>query len=275
VYGVQIGTGEISREAGLAKRLEAVEQALALDPNLAEVQLRAAAHYFEIGERRRAREHVRKAYALDRDNPRVLLDYAQTLVWEGRFDEAVDGLRRVVMLDPLSPLQHNVFASYLMAAGRYEEARAERLKELELNPAAKPEIDLDLGHILILQHRFAEARELIQQWPEGDDRDQGLAIVEHALGRSAAAEVALQRLAERTPPGAAVRVAEVHAQRGNVDRAFRWMATARVRLGPDAWFSTEWNWAWKLRFSPFLRPLHGDSRWNAMSKMLPPEKSAA
>jgi TolB-like protein/DNA-binding winged helix-turn-helix (wHTH) protein/thioredoxin-like negative regulator of GroEL len=275
VYGVQIGAGEISRESGLAKRAEAVKQALAFGPNLAEAHIRAAAHYFEIGERRRAEEHTRKAYALDRDNPRVLSEYAQTLAWEGRFDEAVEGLRRVVMLDPVSPLQRNVLASYLMAAGRYDEARAERLKELELNPAAKPDIDIDLGQILILQHRFAEARELIGQWPEGDNRTQGLAMVEHALGRSAAAEVALQKLTEGTHAGVAVRLAEIYAQRGDVEEAFRWMETARVRLGPDAWLSPEWRWCWQLRMSAFLRPLHGDSRWHVTSTVRFQEKRAA
>jgi TolB-like protein/DNA-binding winged helix-turn-helix (wHTH) protein/Tfp pilus assembly protein PilF len=274
VYGVQLSTGEISRESGVAKRLEAAERALALDPRLAEAHVRQAWHYLDAGDRERSEEHIRNAYSLDPGHPLVLTHLANTLAWEGRIDETVELLRQVATLDPLSSLVHNTLASYLLAAGRYDEARAERLKELDLNPAAKPEIDIDFAQILVLQHRFAEARKLIQRWPEGDNRNQGLAIVEHALGRNAAAEAALRKLTQGTAPGAAVRVAEVHAQRGNVDEAFRWMETARVRLGPDVWLTPEWRWAWMLRFSPFLRPLHGDPRWNAMSRLLPPDRRA-
>ena len=260
VYGVQLSTGTISPKSGSAKRLEAVERALALDPNLAEAHVRAAWHYFDVGDGQRAEEHAHKAYAIDPDDPLVMTHFANALAWQGRFDEALELLRRLAILDPISALSHNFVASHLMAAGRYDEARVEKLKELELNPAAKPDIDVDLGQILVLQRRFAEARELIEHWPEGDNRNQGLAIVEHALGRKAAAEAALHELTRGADPGDAVRVAEVYAQRGNIDEAFRWMETARARFGPDARLTPEWRWAWQLRFSPFLRPLHADPR---------------
>jgi TolB-like protein/DNA-binding winged helix-turn-helix (wHTH) protein/Tfp pilus assembly protein PilF len=268
VYGVQLSTGDISKAAGVAKRLEAAQRALALDPNLPEAHIRAAWHYFDVGDRVRAGEHARTAYALDPDDPLVLNHVANMRAWEGRLDETIELFRRIATLDPVSSISHNVLASYLMAAGRYDQARAERLKELELNPAAKPYIDIDLAEILILQHRFAEARELIAPWPEGDDRNQGLAIIEYALGDNASAEIALQKLTQSSDPGPAVRLAQVHAQRGDLDEAFRWMETARVRLGPDVWVSKEWEWAWKMRFSPFLRPLHGDPRWKKTSTQL-------
>jgi TolB-like protein/DNA-binding winged helix-turn-helix (wHTH) protein/Tfp pilus assembly protein PilF len=273
VYGAQMGAGEISAQVGVAKRTEAFEKALALDPTLAEAQIRAAQHYWVIGDGRRASEHFAKAYALDPDNPLVLTYQAHVLLWQDRFDEALEAARRAVVLDPVSTLQHHMLAHFLMVAGRYDEARATKLKELELNPEAKADIDIDLGQILILQHRFAEARELVERWPEGDDRNQGLALVDHALGRRAEAEAALQRLAAGTDEDTAVRLAEVYAQWGDIDEAFRWIETARGRSGPNPWYSKQWRSARELRMSPFLRPLHGDSRWNVTSSVRPQEKS--
>lgn len=268
-YRVQISTGELSAQVGLARQADAIEQALTLDPNLAEAHVRAAEHYYETGHRQRAREHSRKAYALEPDHPLVLAHYAEALSWDGRWDEALQALRRAAILDPVSALNHNALAGHLMAAGRYDEAREERLKELELNPEAKADIDIDLVQILILQHRFAEARELIERWPDGPSRDQGLTLVYRALGQHAESQAALQRLAAGTDAATAVRLAEVYAQWGDVEEAFRWMQTARERFGPKPWLTTQDQWVWMLRMSPFLRPLHGDSRWLAMSKIDP------
>src|SRR4030095_12358991 len=153
VYGVQSANGEISAQAA-AKRKAAFEQALELDPDLAEAHVRAAQYYWDTGDLQRAREHHGKAYALAPDNPMVLTDYAHALWWQDRIDEALEAVRRAVVLDPVSPLQHRVLANFLMAAGRYDEAWAAKLKELELNPEAKANIDIELGRLLILEHRF-------------------------------------------------------------------------------------------------------------------------
>ena len=274
VYGVQLSTGEISTELGQAKRFEAAERALALDPNLAEAHVRAAWAYFDAGDQQRMEEHARRAYELDPRDLLVLTHLANSRMFEGRPDEAIDLARRITTLDPLSAISHNMLGSFLMTAGRYDEARQVRLKELELNPGAKPLVEVDLGHILILQHRFAEARAVIEGWPEGDNRNQALAIIEHALGHESAAEAARQRLAAAYGAQAALRLAEVYAQRGEADAAFQWMETTRTRLGPNAWLDSGSEWVWWLRFSPFLTPLHGDPRWEGASTLLPTQKPA-
>jgi tetratricopeptide (TPR) repeat protein len=195
----------------------------------------------------------------------VLTDYAHALWWQDRFDEALEAVRRAVVLDPVSPLQHKALANFLMAAGRYDEAWAAELKQLELNPEAKADIYIDLGRILILEHRFGEARELIEHWPEGADRNQGLALVDHALGRRTEAEAAFRKLAAGTDADTALHLAEAYAQWGDVDEAFRWMETARLRLGSNPRISKQLHSEW-VRMSPFLRPLHDDPRWDATSR---------
>jgi DNA-binding winged helix-turn-helix (wHTH) protein/Tfp pilus assembly protein PilF len=272
VYGVHMSTGALSLAEGLSRREHAVRRALSLGPNIAEVQVRAARHYFEIGDVERSQQHMRKAHALDPDNPTVLFDYAQSLAWEGRFEEAIPVFRRSVTLDPLSVVSRGGFTGYLLAAGRYDDARVEALKELELNPASKADIDLTLARILILEGDYLRARQAIVAWPEGDDRDEGLAMVEYELGAHAGAEAAVQRLVARSEASAALRLAEIYAHRGQSEQAFHWMRETRSRLGEDAWLSTEWASAWNLRFSPFLRPLHVDARWASVSAITPSPK---
>ena len=81
---------------------------------------------------------------------------------------------------------------------------------------------------------------------------------------------------QRPEPGSAVRLAEVYAHRGDLDASFRWMSRAYERLGRNAWLTPAWRWLLPLRFSPFLRPLHADSRWQDMrTRGLPPGADAA
>ena len=53
-----------------------------------------------------------------------------------------------------------------------------------------------------------------------------------------------------------------------------WMQETRRRLGENGWLSTQWQSAWELRFSPFLRPLHVDARWAKVSAVLPAQQKA-
>jgi len=271
VYGVQISEGEIPVTVGLEKRRKAVEQALALGPNLAEAHIRAAQHYWDTGDGQRAAAHATRAYALDRDDPLVLAHFSNVLAWQDRIDDAAELQRRIVHLDPVSLIGRVNFANTLLAAGRLDEAEAEFLKTIEINPQSRSAVEVDLGRILILRRQFAEALERIERWPSGEDRDQGLALVNHALGRDAEADAAIRRLIQGTGAGGAVRLAEVYAYRGNLDESFKWMATAHERLGRNAWISAEWEWVYPLRFSPFLKPLRADPRWSQVSTLgLPP-----
>ena len=85
--------------------------------------------------------------------------------------------RRAVVVDPLTAVNRNNLADYLLAAGRLEGAKAEMLRVLELNPAVAPETDFFFASILILQQQLDQALAAIRQWPEGRDRDTGLALV--------------------------------------------------------------------------------------------------
>jgi TolB-like protein/DNA-binding winged helix-turn-helix (wHTH) protein len=99
----QAEEGLIPMEKGHRLAREAIERALALDPNLAEA-------YSQMGRLKKyvdfdwagADESIRRAIALDPGNPEYLDQAASSALTFGRSDEALALARRAVELDPLN-----------------------------------------------------------------------------------------------------------------------------------------------------------------------------
>ena len=263
-YFVLTAHGHLDLEAGPALQSAAVERALALNPDLAEAHIRAAQYHKWFGDRGRVVEHVRRARSLNPDSPLVLAFSAGDALWRGRPEEAVAWQQQAVALDPLGAVNRYNLASYLLAAGQFAEAKAESVRAKALNPAVAPEIDIRLAFILIVERQFDEALAAIRQWPEGLDRDQALALVLPALGRDAEGKLAFESLVAAEGADAAIRVAEVHAWRGEVDQSFRWLETFRDKVPRDTVSLMSANWVDTIVLSPFLRPLRNDPRWEAL-----------
>lgn len=253
----EVGVGEGNERAS---QLQAVEQALALEPGLAEAQVRAAQYYWSV-DRARALEHWNHALSLHPNSPLVLGVAAGAAAFRGRFDEAIERQQRAVALDPLGYANRANLAIWLLADGRLEDAKVEFVRAKELSPMKASELDVELGSILILERRFEEALAAIGQWPEGPDRDQALALVYSALGREADGDAAFNRLIAASGIDADIRVAEVLAHRGEIDEAFRRLATARDEIRSDPWTPEIEKWLDEIVVSPFLRPLRSDPRW--------------
>ena len=239
---------------------DAVEHALALEPGSAEVQIRAANYFFQAGELERAREHRRRARDIDPDHPLVLGAQVGTAHRRGDREAAVKLWERALLRDPLGFIARRNYALDLAIVGRYEDAYREFQRARELNPA-RPTNDIEEATLLYLLGRHAEALQRLQSYPDGAARDALLAIVLHALGRLDEARHETARLMQRPDPQRAVPLAEVYAQRGEIDAALAWIERARaveaataplpgLRRFPDAGAS-----------SPLLRPVYADPRW--------------
>lgn len=259
VFAVQLDEGTVEQDVGAARQLEAVERALALDPELPEAHLRAVAA-FGAHDPERARHHLRRAEALDPENPLFIGLSAGRALARGQVDEAVELWARIVAIDPLSVVNRMNRASVLMAAGRLAEARAELLAARELAGGRAFEVDARLGQLLVLEGHHAEALSLLEGTEEGTARDVGLAVAHHALGQARESAAATTRLQALDTGAAALAVAEVHAWRGEPDEAFTWLALARERYVRDLPWG-EVRVAQNSYASAFLAPLHADPRW--------------
>ena len=261
-YWLDTVEGRTPPDEGLPRMRDAAEKALELDPGLAEAHLRLAVYFGQVGDPRRHSEHLRRALELDPDDPLVLGMLASNELQQGRFDEAIAMQRRAVEADPLSGVTRYNLASMLYFAGRLDEAEAELRKVRELNPL--PEyVNEVLGRVLVLRGRFDEAVELAGPWPDGPSRNVVLAMAWHGLGRAEESEAALLALSEAPREMDHMRIAEVHAFRGEVDAAFRWLL-GPVEGAPGGLQAVSRSAvSWMIPMSPFLRPLHTDPRWAA------------
>jgi serine/threonine-protein kinase len=261
-YWIETVEGQRPPELGLSKMRDAAEKALALDPGLAEAHLRLAAYRGTVGDGPERDAHLRKALELEPGNALVLSTLASEAAHDGRFDEAVELQQRAVEADPLAASNRYNLASMLYLAGRPAEAKAELLELRELTPAMHYGNSI-LGPVLVLERSFDEALALVEDWPDEVLRQQVQALAYHGLGRAAESDAALQALADSVRGEDAFLVAEVHAYRGEIDQAFDRLQAAAASAPVEPWLQgPRWR-LWMMPYSPFLRPLHADPRWNA------------
>ena len=273
VYSVQIREAGADVDALLQQQQEAVDAAIALDPQLAEARTRAAAYYFDAGDLDRSQEQLAMARELSPDDPNVLWSYSNELMADGQFDEAIDIVRRILASDPTSRVARGNLANMLVTAGRLDEARAEFRNFMAMQEAPSLDIAVDLARVDLLSGRNEAALQAAASWPEGPDRDFVLAVAAHMLGQSKTARAAETRLMARTDAASAVRLAEIHAHRGDRDAAFRWLNVAFDRMGPQPWLGFQWV---PLDYSPFLVSLRSDARWRpTVQRSLPRARTAS
>ncbi len=101
---------------------EAIERALAIDPNIPEVRSSEAWHQLIHNyDWRGAEKTFREALRIVSDNPNVLHWLSHTLSWQGRHEDAVAIARRAVEADPKSKMMRTNLAYILVDAGQFDE----------------------------------------------------------------------------------------------------------------------------------------------------------
>jgi TolB-like protein/DNA-binding winged helix-turn-helix (wHTH) protein/Flp pilus assembly protein TadD len=252
----------------MSKWREAAQRAVALAPDLAEANARAAQYYWNIGDSDTAQMHAARAIAIDPADPMALSLSMSRAVIDGRLEHAIDLQRRVIAADPLSATHRGNLGTLLMATGRFEEARAELERALELSPAAARTAE-NIAYVLILQGRTDEALKVIQQLPAGYSRDLCLALAHFARGELAESDAMLAKLlalgeAPNVDAAVALAIAEVYAVKSDPDQAFEWLDLARRRIESDGVPMSDSELKGELQLTPFLAPLHADPRWNEL-----------
>ena len=261
VYAIEVLRDPTHR---LDEQRRALERALAIDPELAEAQVRLARYFVATGERAAAEAAFTRARAVGPNDPLVLATLASRESRNGRLDEAVELAQRLVDIDPLSALYRVNLAHLLLAAGRYEAALAE-LRRMQVLSPGREGVDGDIAVALLLSGRPADARRSLARAAAGPARDR----LQVLLGSPADAEAASARLdADRSALGHFFR-AEIAAYRGDAELAFREIDAA-LHAHQIAASRHDLDLPHEITLSPFLRPLHDDARWPALRARLAP-----
>ena len=258
-FATEAGAGWAPFGEGYVRAREAVTQALALQPDLAEghaqkgwIQLSADWDW------RGAAASYRRALELAPGNALVVNVSGTLAMNEGRLDEAIRLFRSALELDPLRTGIYLNLGSALHASGRSAEAEAAYRTAVELSPQRTNAHAL-LSLALLAQGRGEEALAEANQDREEWARLYASAIVHHALDQRAESDAALESLIARYQDEAAYQIAQVYGARDEVELAFQWLERAQAQRDPGL---TE------MKCERLLRSLHADPRWRAFLRKM-------
>lgn len=255
----QANQGLIPLEEGRRLAREAIQRALALNPNL-------AAANSQMGRIKRfldfnwvaADSFVQRAIALEPGNPEYLTQASSSAAVFGRPDKALELARRAVELDPLNPRSWSNLAEVQYYGGQFAGAEADVKKSLELSADAWPGPIL-LSKIYVMQGRPQDALREIERAQYEWARLWLSAVAYSAVGRKDQSDAALQALIANNGARSPFVIATVYAFRNQRDQAFTWLDRAYAQRDGDL-AST--------RVEPLLKNLRSDPRYAALLKKL-------
>jgi len=255
----QAVTGLIPREEGYRLAREAVERALALNPNLAEAhsQMGRIKHQVDFDWTGGDASYQRAA-ELEPGNPESVRLAGASAAILGRFDQALQLQRRAVDLDPLNAHSWEGLGEVEFRGGKLVEAEADLKKAQELRPDDFLS-SLFLSEIYVMQGRSQDALPLIERVGYDPERTFLYAITYHALGRERESDTALRDLIAKYQAIDPYLVAEIYAFRNQPDEAFEWLDRAYAKHD-DGLIHT--------KVDPLLKSLHNDPRYAALLKKL-------
>jgi TolB-like protein/DNA-binding winged helix-turn-helix (wHTH) protein len=255
----QTNTGVIPAEEGHRLAREAVERALALNPNLAEAHAQMGRIKQQVDfDWAGADASIQRAIALEPGNPDIVRSAASSAAILGRFNEALQLNRRAVDLDPLNADSWESLGEIEFFMGQLDKAVADVKKGLELSPDAWPGPSL-LSEIYVMQGRPQDALPEIKLVRYPFLRAYLYAMAYHALGREKESDTALRELSAKYHEGGAYQVALAYAFRNQSDEAFEWL---------DRAYAQRDSGLIGTKVDPLLKSLHKDPRYAAFLKKL-------
>jgi TolB-like protein/DNA-binding winged helix-turn-helix (wHTH) protein/Flp pilus assembly protein TadD len=255
----QAVTGLIPSEGGYRLAREAVERALALNPDLAQAhsqmgRIKQQVDFDWAG----ADASYRRAVELEPGNAETVWLAAFSVENLGRLDEAIQLARRAVDLDPLNAHGWEGLGEIEFREGKLDKAEADIKKAHELRPDYSLSSTF-LSEIYVLQGRPQDALGEIERVGYDPLRTFLHAIAYHALGRKKESDSALRELIAKYQAIDAYLVAEIYAFRNQSDDAFQWLDRAYVQRDDGLIFT---------KVEPLLKSLHNDPRFAALLKKL-------
>ncbi len=266
---VGIFEGSLPAASQLERMHEAVTRALALDPDLPAAHVRAAQYYWHAGaDFALVQKHHLRALQLGPDDALVLGAQAGVDATLGNYAGAVQRLQQAVRVNPRSFAVRRNLGVWLAVTGRYDEALREFSYAREINPD-DGSVERDIALLTIIQGHPRKALEPINALPEGPAREQALALAYFGLQRPDDAHALIEALRRRDSAESALPLAEIAAQRGKADVAFRLLETERRIEQETALTPGDARYPGGIADSYLLNPLRSDPRWREITRLTP------
>jgi TolB-like protein len=218
--------GQEGFKAHLVSAREALEHALAIEPNLPEALFARFELQLNVDfDWKGAEKTLREALALAPSDPELVTNAGTLAEAKGESALSTELYRRAVALDPVNPRARSLFAFNLVDTRHYAEAEAQYPQVVDLNPEA-PWAHAGLGYCYVLEGKYDEAVAAAQEDSAEWCRLLVVAIARFSQKRIAESDAALAKLEREYGESGAYQVAEVHAYRGEKKEAFEWLERA-------------------------------------------------
>ena len=239
-------------DEGYALARDAATRAITLDPAHAPAHARLgwiASHH--DGDLAAAARHYERALDLAPTDTGIIFSAASLAESLGRLDQAIALEEYAVVRDPLDPVARNNQGDSYLSAGRLDEAVDAFRTALSLSPGYIG-AQFRIGVALLLKGEAEAALAAIREEGFRAWRLLGLAIANHALGRTAESDAALAELIGRYEQDAAYNIAYVFAFRDDADEAFEWLDKAVTYNDPGLA---------EIANEPLFDNIRSDPRW--------------
>jgi adenylate cyclase len=253
VYQRQVTIGERSIEESKKLSLNAIEQALKINPEFAPAHklLGWSAMAYE-NDLATAARHYQRGLELD---PSDITYIAHFLAGLGRNEEAIAIQQETVSRDPVNAGSHYSLAVYCIFNRDLDCALAADQTALKLRPG-RVFVNSDIGMINLLKNKPEAALAAFEMETDEFARIKGTALALHDLGRKAEFEAALKELQEGSGDTWPSEVAMVYAWIGDKNAAFQWLDKEIEVNGTYGWT--------QIPDDPHFRNLIDDPRWQAL-----------
>jgi len=244
------------------RALDAAQRAVALDPDNPEAHIRLSGARRQNGDLEGAGRAWERAKELAPNNPLLLsIEAGWQLLFERDPNAAAETQRRAVHADPMYLVNHINLANYLEEAWRFEESIEAANRGLDIAPG-HTQLLISIARNKIWLGEPEAALEILEPLPSGRRRLVALFLAYFStedLEGSDKVMAEYEREYANKPEvyrgggsSFVVDMAQMHAWRGEADRAFKKLF---------AWLEQGQNLGYWATYAPAFRPLHDDPRW--------------
>jgi TolB-like protein/Flp pilus assembly protein TadD len=270
VLAMQSDWTAAAAQPGLQRRaLAAADRGVELNPELAEAWARRGMLRMQIRwDWSGARSDIDRAVALNPRSPVTQAARARLHAALGSLPEAIAAQQLVVELDPLDAASWIRLHIFFTGGGQAEMARRALERAEAIDPTAS--LLLPARAYVELAAGRPEAALALTSAMLGEDIPEVAQIItalaQHALGRAAESQQALDQLVVDQAEYSAYQVAEINAVRGDRGLALDWLERALRQR--DGGLVGVFPWIYPVKWNPAFRELHADPRFKALLRKM-------
>jgi serine/threonine-protein kinase len=244
-------------EKAYSESRRAVDKAISLAPNLAEVRIALGSQAMNPDlDFRAAEKEFRRALQSAPSDAAAKNGLSLALMCQGRLSEAERSCREAISSDPLLTSSWYNIGRVMVGLGRYKEAEELFRKGLEIQPRAS-RFHSYLVILDVLQGRPAVAN--AQQESEGFWRDYAINLAQQAQSDRSTADAALKAFIAKYSKIGPFQIGVLYAVRKEPDQMFKWLDNA---------YATHDSGLSQLAVTPFFIPYRDEPRFATLCQKL-------